>query len=94
MIKFVSILFIFAVALMIYNTGLFESCSCDTEEENHADPVCENDSCLFCTSGLIGIDVTSQNFNILSNSPRPYSFSENTLKPGEIVTELDQPPRA
>ena len=94
MVKFVSILFLFAVTLMIYSTGHFESCSCETEEDDHHDPVCDDNSCIFCSAGFVGINMPTQSFNHSFNDFRPYSLSDKIIKYGEFVTDLDQPPRA
>jgi len=93
MIKALSILFLVVVTLMIYSTGLFASCCCDTEKDHH-DPACDDNSCIFCFAGFVDVDIYSKQYNNSFNNSRPYSFTENIVKAREIVFDLDQPPKA
>jgi len=94
MVKFISILFLIAAGLLVYATIDIDSCCCEYEESDDHDPVCDDDSCLFCAAGIVGINLPENNFDFKFNTYQPLSLLNKTSMVGDFIKDLDQPPRA
>lgn len=88
--KMAHILFFVAVSLFIFNSGDYHACP----DGDHHGTVCDDCSCVVCSSGLVGIDINLEDFHVKYSLSANLTISEYHSRFGEIVTDLDQPPRA
>lgn len=90
MVKFLSALFITALCLFVVNGIDFHDC------EDGADhgPDCNSCLCVFCATGFVGADISTYDFDFKFDLSQPFSSRKVCIKFGDIVIELDQPPRA
>jgi hypothetical protein len=84
------ILFFVAISLFVFNSGDYHACP----DDDHHEPICDECSCIVCSSGLVGIDISGEDFEVDYILSTDLVLSEYNSKFGEIVTELDQPPRS
>ena len=85
------IILLLALALFIFNSGDYHICS--DGDEHHA-PMCEDCSCVNCSSGLNGIYTAIEKFDVIYNLSEFLVFSNSNFNFGEIAVELDRPPKA
>jgi hypothetical protein len=78
------------IGLFIFNGSDFHICT----DGDHHDPVCDDCSCIICSSSLTGIDILIEDFCVKYTLSENLALSEHSLKIDEIIFELDQPPKA
>jgi len=86
----IKVILLAAIALFVLNGSDFHMCS---DDEHHDNPVCEDCSCLLCSSSLTGMDILNDDFHVEYILSENLILSDYNIKIDEIVFELDQPPK-
>jgi len=87
--KIMRILFLFLVCLFVFNSGDLHSCEDDGDHE----PVCDDCSCVFCATGLIGITNSNPDSMTMFYPMGKINPDNDLFNFGDITFEIDQPPR-
>lgn len=93
--KIIHIVFLCALAFFIYNMGDFQMCAEDKCcEEDHHESDFSDCSCVFCISGLMGVDVPINDLSAKYDFSEYFVILDNDFNFGEVIEDHDQPPRA
>lgn len=87
--KTTNTLFLAAMALLIFNCGDLHSCDYDSDHG----PVCDDCSCINCSSSLNSPAISSQDWNATFCLLGDFKPINPYFKFGEIATDIDRPPR-